>query len=217
MSGSLRTEAHTPRPSWRHIIHGAEHVVGGIHQGSNGGAPDTSFGEVLAGTIVGRLSTGQIRPAGASELVSTLTTANVVDVDDASNFFAGDVISLVDDTGADIVASRNVTVVDKVSTPNTVTFDGATASAAIGDVIRLTGVEAIPVGILETQINTIEIVGTTPTAVTRKITYALHGHVRESQLAGFSETMRRYLAPGVFDGTLNEVVATHLGFSIRDV
>lgn len=64
---------------------------------------------------------------------ATGTTVNYLDVGTAQYVNVGDVIDVVNGAGTlQGTSGRTVTVVDRASTPNRITFDGATVSPAIG-------------------------------------------------------------------------------------
>ncbi|MFH1568524.1 MAG: hypothetical protein ABIL09_11060 [Gemmatimonadota bacterium] len=83
--------SHTRKEVWRYNQVGANNLRSYTMDEGNG---TTNFGSVKSGTIMGLLASGKIRPGGLADVASDYGPGLVVPVDDADNFYAGDVVSI---------------------------------------------------------------------------------------------------------------------------
>ena len=102
----------------------------------------TNFGLVKAGTHMAKITSGDqadyYRPCGIAVVSAVAAGTNYVDVTDAANIFVGDVVGVYETKeegteGTQNATGRAVTIVDKVTVPNRVTFDGAVNTSAVGE------------------------------------------------------------------------------------
>ncbi len=102
----------------------------------------------------------------------------------AGGFLLGDVI----------VDGRNVTVVDKTSTPNTVDFDGAVVTVASGTILMLEDLTAADIaGILERQTSTATLVNGVADGIDRQTEVGIGGYATAANVTGYDATLERYL------------------------
>ncbi len=86
-----RSEILNP-PEYRWIRTDKEILAPVTMAGDN--AAGTVFGTLNPGTVLGRQADERVRPAGRNLLTDDVAAANVVEVDDDSNFYLGDVVNL---------------------------------------------------------------------------------------------------------------------------
>lgn len=77
---------------WRDNEVGSDNVRAAVCDEGNG---TTNFGLIQAGTVMGELSSGKVRPCGLAEETTGDTATNDVTVADSSNFYVGDTVSVV--------------------------------------------------------------------------------------------------------------------------
>jgi hypothetical protein len=186
----------TRKNEWRKNGIHKENTRGYLMDGQN--AAGTSFGVVLAGTVMALKANGKARPSGAAQVQGAQVGVNEIDVDDASNIFLSDVISLYDIDGTVVAAARNVTGVDKTSTPNTVTIDGAVVTAEDNGFL-LVDDGWIPIGVLEDQPDTIRRVSGTNVEREHLVTVGQQGNAQESRLIGMVDLTKKMLAGGMLE------------------
>lgn len=116
--------------------------------------------------------------------VGTETCVAVTQAALAGGFGIGDVI----------VDGRGVTDVDKTSTPNTVTFDGAVVTVASGTIMMLEDLTPEDIaGMLERQVSTIDLDNGATVGVDQQCEVALGGYAEAAQITGYDATLDRYL------------------------
>lgn len=208
------------KPIWRENGVHDNNTRGYLLDGQN--LAGTSFGEVKAGTVLAAMASGKVRPSGAAQVQGAQVGVNEIDVDSALNIFLSDVVTLYDADGTVVAAARNVTAVDKTSTPNTVTIDGAVVTAADNGFI-LVDSGYIPVGILEDQPDTLRRVAGTNIEREHLVTVGLEGHARTAEVIGLTDLTTKMLAGGIvevastFDGVPadGQFVSLVAGFLFR--
>lgn len=192
----------TRKATWRANGLHKENTRGYLLDGQN--AAGTSFGMVPAGTVLALKSNGKARPSGAAQVLGAQVGVTEINVDDASNIFVGDVITLYDPDGTVVTAADAVTAVDKTSTPNTVTI--TTSSTAANDGFILVDGGYLPIGILEDQPDTLRRVSGQNIEREHTVTVALEGNAKTSQVKGLTDLTSKMLAGGIvqvantFDG-----------------
>lgn len=106
--------------------------------------------------------------------------------------------------GATKATGRSVTAVDKSSTPNTVTFDGAAVVLASGDYIEVYDGSQTPVGILERGVSTLDLERTRQAGAATysdvEVVYGVHGMFKTSELVGLDSLISTALG-ATNDGT----------------
>jgi hypothetical protein len=100
MSGSYSTSVVTPREAWRRYKARSTDRVPAYLLGENAAAQP--FGEVLSGTLMAYQGTDGVRPLALQSINDAVVAGNVLNVDDAAGFFAGDVVDVV--AGEDMFA-----------------------------------------------------------------------------------------------------------------
>lgn len=180
------------KPIWRaNGIH-STNTRGYLLDGQN--AAGTSFGEVVAGTVLALMASGKVRPSGAAQLSAAVVAANACVVDDARTIFVGDVVSVYDPDGTKQADARNVTAVDLAT--NTITVSGAALSAADNGFVLCDG-EWQPVGILEDQPDTLRRVAGQNVEREHLVTVGLEGNATEAQVIGLTDLTKKMLAGGI--------------------
>jgi hypothetical protein len=87
----MSTSTFSPKNVWRKNQVGADNVDAYIMASGNG---TTYFGRVRAGTVIGKLASGLVRPCGVQAATGDDSATNDVTVGDVSGLFTGDVASL---------------------------------------------------------------------------------------------------------------------------
>lgn len=96
--------------------------------------------------------------------------------------------------GQAINVGRNVTGVDKTSTPNTVTFDGGVVELPAGVVLMLEDMTPERfVGILDPQPNTKRLLGDDVEGFSEMVTVSLQGYAWKDRLSGHDDSLDRYM------------------------
>lgn len=115
--------------------------------------------------------------------------------------------------GEKLVDDRNVTDVDKTSDPNVITFDGAAVDVPAGAVIKLHALTSslLITGILEDQIDTARRRAGETVARDARVTVAVAGTIRTSEVTGWDDALAPYLAGGeVSSGALGQGTALQI-------
>lgn len=196
MSMLYETTSLTRKNTWRRNGIHKTNTRGYLLDGQN--LAGTSFGEVLAGTVMALKANGKARPAGAAQNQAAQVGVNEINVDDANNIFVADVVTVYDALGNIIAASRDVTAVDKTSSPNTVTVDGAVLTT-VEDGQILVDAGWVPVGILEDQPDTVRRTGGVNIEREHSITVGLEGNALTARCFGLTDLTALTLAGGVMD------------------
>ena len=195
-------------------------------------AAGTNYGLIQAGThmaqVLSGANAGLYRPCGIAVIATADTTVNTVEVTDASNIYVGDVVGIYETKeagteGTQNATGRTVTNVDKTSTPNTVTFDGAAVAAVAEDEYLLVENAYITEGILDEEVDHSVLGG--QTADVSDGTLALEGHALEAQLIGHCPLSALIMQGGVIrselllalDPTLllGEYITTYAGIKLH--
>lgn len=184
------------KQTWRKNGIHEENSRGYLMDGQN--LAGVTFDVVLAGTVMALKANGKARPSGAAQNQAAQVGVNIINVDDASNLYLSDVATVYEPDGTVIAAARNVTAVDKTSTPNTVTVDGAVLTTVEDGFVLVDG-GYIPIGILEDQPDTIRRVSGSNVEREHLVTVGQEGNAQESRVIGMVDLTKKMLAGGMLE------------------
>lgn len=114
---------------WRHNSVRSDNVRAAVCDEGNG---TTNFGLIQAGTVMGALSSGKVRPCGLAEETTGDTATNDVTVADSSNFYVGDVVSV-------IAAASRATAIVAGDNPSNLTVTPAKTGISVNIVVSGNG------------------------------------------------------------------------------
>lgn len=179
------------------------------------GSGATTYGEIKAGTLLAADAAGLLHPCGWQDIAATVTTANDVQVDDATNFYVGDTVDVYDASNSSIATGRTVSAINYST--NTLTLSGATFSAAVNDfVIKAVGFQ--PVGFLATGKSTLRYVNNV--AVAQDVTCAVRyeGDIIPSKAIGVCPSNQLAMAGGAYTDPKGATVDPEfVGFRFTEV
>lgn len=203
----------TAKTVWRFNTLRADNKIERRAAPDSGETSAANFGLVKAGTHMAKMTSagavtdrsGLYRPCGIAVIATADTSVNTVDVTDASGIFVGDVVGIYETKeegteGTQNATGRNVTAVDKTSTPNTVTFDGAAVAAVAVDEYLLVENAYITEGILDEDVD-LSVLGT-ETAQVKDVTLAIEGHALTSKLVAHCPLNALIMQGGVIRSAL---------------
>lgn len=92
-----------------------------------------------------------------------------------------------------LISGRDITLLDKTATPNTITFDGAAVTVPLGTVIMLQGLAPEDIaGLLERQADTSTLVNGVLTPADQQVEVAIGGYAEATNLTGWDAALLRY-------------------------
>ena len=161
---------------------GTNHDIDVSLETDGGSAIVSTISEVLSAlnTAAGHLVFAALDAAAGTETAIAVTVTAL-----AGGFLLGGVI----------VDGRNVTEVDKTSTPNSVTFDGAVVTVPSGAIMKLEDLAPADIaGILERQVSTVALDNGAIVGVDQQCEVAIGGYVNSAEVTGLDANLIRYLS-----------------------
>lgn len=202
---------YTAKRIWRFNTLGIENKIERRCAPDAGETTSVNFGVVQPGTHMAKITSGSrsglYRPCGLAVIETANTSVNTVDVTDGSNIYTGDKIGIYQSKetsggteGTQLATARTVTAVDKTSTPNTVTFDGAAVAAVSVDDLVVVENAYLSEGILDEE-HDFSVLGN-QTAQIKDLTLALQGHALADKLIGHCPLNALIMQGGVIRSAL---------------